>query len=97
MNLLMNPLATYPIPTGWKINIKPYTSGLFHIIDNQHCQISKALVGTPTQTRSNGPEPMATLRMTTPTHVVTLIRICKSIWLRNHNLQQCGQSEEANR
>jgi len=68
MDPLGDPLTTCPIQTAWEFTMKPYPSGQFGFIDDPDRQYGNSLVWTQTRTRSDGPEPLLTLLMTSGTH-----------------------------
>jgi len=61
MDPLCDPLTTRPIQTGREICIEPYPNRRFGCVDNLNRQFGNGSVLTPTQTRSDGPEPLLTL------------------------------------
>lgn len=73
MDPLDNPLATRPIQTGSKISIEPYLNGHFGSIDNLDREFGARSIPTRTQTRSDGPELLATLFSTDEDtcHIIT--------------------------
>jgi hypothetical protein len=63
MDPLCDPLTTRPIQTGWEFTMEPYPSGQFGFIDDPDCQFGNGSVWTRTRTRSDGPEPLLTLNL----------------------------------
>ena len=62
MNPLYNPLKTSPIQTGREMSMEPYLNRQFGFIDDPDRQSVSGSVPTRTQSRSDGPELLLTLR-----------------------------------
>jgi len=72
MDKLGDPLTTRPIRMGWEFTMGLCPSWQFRIIDSPDRQVGNSWGLTPTQTRSDGPEPFLTL--TTPAASEQLIK-----------------------
>jgi len=68
MDPLGDLLKTRPILAGWEFTMEPYLSGQFGFIDNPDRKFGNGSVWARPRTRSDGPEPLLTLSLTTPTN-----------------------------
>jgi hypothetical protein len=59
---LYNPLRTHPIEMGRGMSMEAYLNRQLGLIDDPVCQSHSGSVQTPTQTQSDGPDPLLTVR-----------------------------------
>ena len=76
MHLLGDLLTTRPIQTGWEFTMELYPSGQLGFIEDPDHPFGNGSVWSRTRIRSEGPEPLLTLVMSSLTNEWSLSTLC---------------------